>query len=250
MELGLANKTVLVTGGSRGIGLATARAFHHEGANVVICSRSPRHLVEAAKDIGEITCVPCDVRKPSDVRRMMRRLGALDILVNNAGGMGHYGGFAQTTPESWREAVELNLLSAVETTRTALPLLRRTRGCVVNVASEVARQPFAMGPDYGAAKAALLSFSKSLANELAPEGLRVNAVCPGPVVTDSWWTQAGWNAGRLRELTKIAAKRVPLGRVGLPEDVAGLIVFLASRQACWVTGSAFSVDGGAVRAIF
>ena len=250
MNLGLRDKTVLVTGGSRGIGRAIARAFHEEGATVAICSRSPKHLVEAAKEIGEIACIPCDVRKPLEVRRLIRRLSRLDVLVNNAGGMLHFGRFQDTTAASWRNALELNLLSAVEMTRQALPLLRSARGCIVNVASEVGRQPFSMGPDYSAAKAALLSFAKSLSNELAAEGIRVNAVCPGPVVTDSWWQEAGWSAARLREITREAAKRVPMGRVGLPEHVAGLVAFLASSQAGWITGAAFSVDGGAVRAIF
>ncbi len=249
MELGLRNKRVLVTGGSRGIGRAIARAFHHEMADVWICGRSAKRLVEAAKEIGEITAVPCDVRKHADVKRLFRRIDRLDVLVNNAGGMEHYGRFEETHAGTWRSAFELNVLSAVEATRCALPLLRKSRGCIVNIASEVGRQPFHMGPDYCAAKAALLNLTKYLANELAGEGVRVNAVCPGPVVTDSWWEEAGWHAGRLRDLTKGAAKRVPLRRVGLPEDVAGIAVFLASSQSGWITGAAFAVDGGSVKSI-
>ncbi|MBI2930300.1 MAG: SDR family oxidoreductase [Planctomycetes bacterium] len=250
MDLGLRHKSVLVTGGSRGIGRAIARAFCREEASVIICGRSAKHLIEAAKEIGEVRAQVCDVRRAGEIRRFLRRLDRLDVLINNAGGMQHFGRFEDTSAESWLSAFELNVVSAAEMTRHALPLLRRSRGCIVNICSEVAKQPFETGPDYCAAKAALLNLSKYLANELAPHGVRVNAVCPGPVVTDSWWEESGWSAARLREISKAAAKRVALGRVGHPEDVAGLTVFLASTQASWVTGAAFSVDGGAIKSIF
>jgi 3-oxoacyl-[acyl-carrier protein] reductase len=231
MDRRLEGKTAVVTGGSRGIGRAIARRFHHAGARVVVCGRSARSLVAAAKSIGEIVCVSADVRRPADLRRLLRIAGRVDVLVNNAGGMEHRKTFEETTLEEWRSTFELNLYSAVELTRQALPQLRAAKGCVVNIASDVGRRPFRMGPDYCAAKAALIHLTRYLAAELAP--VRVNAVCPGPVPTGDWGPDG------VRE----AAARTLLGRTGTPEEVAEAVLLAATNG--FLNGAVVGVDGGA-----
>ena len=183
MDRRFEGKSVLVTGGSRGIGKAIAYAFHHAGARVIICGRDAKSLVNAARQIGEIICVPGDVR--ADAARILKAVDRLDVLVNNAGGMEHHDEFESTSAAAWRSTFELNLFGAVEMTRAALPALRKSKGVVVNIASDVGRRPFHMGPDYCAAKAALINFTRYLAAELAPK-VRANVVCPGPVVTGDW----------------------------------------------------------------
>jgi NAD(P)-dependent dehydrogenase (short-subunit alcohol dehydrogenase family) len=231
MDRRLEGKTALVTGGSRGIGRAIARAFHHAGARVFICGRDARSLVAAAKEIGEINCIRGDVRR--DAAKILKRIDRLDVLVNNAGGMEHFKGFEETGLDAWRSTFELNLFSAVDVTRAALPLLRRSRGCIVNIASDVGRRPFRMGPDYCAAKAALVNLTRYLAADLAP--VRVNAVCPGPVVTGPW------SKGAIRA----AASRTLAGRTGTPEEVADAVLFAATCG--YLNGAVCGVDGGAVR---
>jgi len=231
MDNSLIGKTALVTGGSRGIGKAIARALYGAGARVIIAGRDPKSLIRAAKEIGEIICVPVDLRK--DVRKLFRYVDRLDILINNAGGMEHVGKFEKTGLAAWKSTFELNLFSAVEVTRAALPHLRKSLGCIVNIASDVGRRPFDMGPDYCAAKAALINLTRYLAAELAP--IRVNAVCPGPVVTGDWGAAA----------TRKAAARTLAGRTGTPEEVASTV--LLAVKCGYLNGAVCGVDGGSVR---
>jgi 3-oxoacyl-[acyl-carrier protein] reductase len=231
MDNSLAGKTALVTGGSRGIGKAIARSLYRAGARVLICGRDPRSLIAAAKEIGEIICIPADVRK--DVKKLFRSIDRLDILVNNAGGMEHFEDFEGTALDAWRSTFELNFFSAVEVIRAALPLLRKSKGCIVNIASDVGRRPFDMGPDYCAAKAALINLTRYLAAELPP--VRVNAVAPGPVPTGSWTSAQ----------VKKAALRTVLKRTGTPDEVASAVL-LAVKNG-YLNGAVIGVDGGAVR---
>ena len=231
MDNSLSGRTALVTGGSRGIGKAIARALYGAGARVIIVGRHPKSLIRAAKEIGEIICIPADVRK--DVRKIFRFVDRLDILVNNAGGMEHFGSFEKTGLAAWKSTFELNLFSAVEVTRAALPHLRKSKGCIVNIASDVGRRPFDMGPDYCAAKAALINLTRYLAGELAP--VRVNAVCPGPVVTGPWG----------KEAVRKAAARTLARRTGTPEEVASTVLFAV--KCGYLNGAVCGVDGGSVR---
>ena len=231
MDNSLAGKTALVTGGSRGIGKSVARALYQAGARVIICGRDAKSLVAAAKEIGEIICVAADVRK--DVKKLFKAVDRLDILVNNAGGMEHFEDFEGTPLAAWRSTFDLNLFSVVDVTRAALPLLRKSKGCVVNIASDVGRRPFHMGPDYCAAKAALINLTRYLAAELAP--IRVNAVAPGPVPTGPW------SPAQVRK----AASRTVLKRTGTTEEVASAVM-LAVKNG-YLNGAVLGVDGGAAR---
>lgn len=248
MDLGLTGRVVLVTGGTSGIGRAAASAIAAEGAKVVVCARRAARAWNAE-------AVRADVTRPADVRRLValvrRRHGRLDSLVHAAGGVRRFTRFADTPLAEWRHALEWNLLGAVSVIQACLPLLRRSdAGRIVLVASEVGRQPHARAPHYAAAKAALLCASKFLAGELAGERILVNAVCPGPVESESWVREARGDPAALRRLYRAAAERVPLGRVGTPGEVAPWIALLASPRNTWTTGAALSIDGGAVRAIF
>ncbi len=233
MDNSLVGRTALVTGGSRGIGKAIAKALYGAGARVIICGREPRALIAAAKEIGEIICVPADLRKAADLKKLFRFVDRLDILVNNAGGMEHFGKFEKTSAAAWRSTFELNLFSAVDVTRAAVPLLRKSKGCIVNIASDVGRRPFDMGPDYCAAKAALINLTRYLAAELAP--VRVNAVCPGPVVTGSWGSEA----------IRKAAARTLAKRTGTVKEVAATVLFAV--KCAYLNGAVCGVDGGSVR---
>jgi 3-oxoacyl-[acyl-carrier protein] reductase len=232
MDRRFEGQSVLVTGGSRGIGRAIARAFHHAGARVFIVGRDAKSLVAAARSIGEVICIPGDVRK--NVRPLFRTVDRLDVLVNNAGGMEHLERFEATSLAAWRSTFHLNLFSAVEMTRAALPLLKTSKGVVINIASDVGRRPFDMGPDYCAAKAAIINFTKYLAGEFAPD-VRANVVCPGPVVTGPWSKAA----------VRKAAGRTLLGRTGTPDEVAEAVLFAAHDR--FLTGATLGVDGGSVR---
>ena len=250
MELGLEGKVCIVTGSTAGIGLETARLLAAEGARVVTCGRSEAPLV------GEALHVRADLAEAAApatlVDAAVQGLGGLDVLVNNVGDA-YQARFEELSDEQWDGMWELNVMSAVRAIRAALPHLRDSESAaIVNVASTAGKRPSTGMPNYSVTKAALLSLSRLVADLYAGEGIRCNAVTPGPTATEAWLGDGGLadQAGGDRDevLAKVAAGR-PLGRLAEPEEIAAVIAFLCSARASYVTGAAWSADGGTVPVI-
>jgi len=263
MELGLKGKTVLVTGGSKGIGRATARAMAAEGARVMISSRTAPALEEAAgairRETGQaVEIVAADLSRLDGVESAaaaaIQRLGRLDVLVNNAGAI-KGGDFLAIPDEEWMTGWSLKLLGYVRMARAVLPQMRaQGGGRIVNVVGMAARNPATSYMMGGAANAALINFTKALADLGAPSNILVTAVSPGPVKTDRWDSlqrQQAAAAGKdLETFVKEQNRSFPLGRIALPEEVADLVCFLASDRASFLTGIAITVDGGMSRGVY
>jgi NAD(P)-dependent dehydrogenase (short-subunit alcohol dehydrogenase family) len=266
MNLELTDRVAVVTGASKGIGLAVTRALVDEGAHVVAVSRtrSPE-LDDLADDVLHLRADLMDPQAPAGViERTVKRLGGVDVLVNNAGGpppgvrMPRFG-FLGLSDEDWRAMLEFNLLSAVRACRAAIPvMIERGGGSIVNISSIHGRQQNAVNVDYGAAKAAMINLTKALSEEFGPQGVRVNGVCPGPVRTP-WWTDEGGAADILGAQTgsdsetvisRIAPEMMQLttGRLVDPQEIADAVLLLASPRSGSTTGSEIVVDGGLVKA--
>ena len=239
MDLGLADSVCLVTGSTGGIGLATAELLRAEGAAVVTTGRSGGDIRADLAVAGEPERV---------VAETLARHGRLDVLVNNVG-YSEIRKLEDVTDVAWQASFEINLMSAVRATRAALPGMReRGSGTIVNVSSTAAKRPSTGMPDYSVMKAALLSFSRLVADLHAKDGIRCNAVTPGPTATQAWLGDGGLadqQGERGEVLAKVAAGR-PLGRLAEPEEIAAVIAFLCSPRASYVTGAAWSADGGTV----
>jgi NAD(P)-dependent dehydrogenase (short-subunit alcohol dehydrogenase family) len=245
MDLGLSGKACVVTGSTGGIGLATARLLIAEGARVVTSGRSD------APGIGEALHVRADLSGPDApaalVDAAVGELGGLDVLVNNVGFAVH-ARFEDVPDEEWSSMWELNVMSYVRSIRASLSHLRASRGSVVNVSSTAGKRPSGGMPHYSVTKAAVLSLSRLVADLYAGEGIRCNAVTPGPTGTDAWLGEGGLadqQGDREEVLANVGAGR-PLGRLAEPEEIAAVIAFLASERASYVTGAAWSADGGTV----
>ncbi len=246
MDLGLRDRACLVTGSTAGIGLETARALIAEGARVVTCGR------REAPGIGEIAHVRVDLGLAGEPERVVEEaaaaLGGLDVLVNNVG-VARQARFEEVADAEWEEYWQLNVMSYVRAIRAALPHLRAASGAaIVNVSSTAAKRPSTGMPHYSVTKAAVLSLSRLVADLYAGDGIRCNAVTPGPTATDVWLGEGGLadqQGDRNEVLAKVGAGR-PLGRLAEPQEIASVIVFLCSDRAAYVTGSAWSADGGTV----
>lgn len=266
MELGLNGRVAIVTGGSKGIGRAIAMSLAQEGVHVTICARGTESLAEVQKEVqrsgGKIVAVRANVTASDDVQRVVlaagEQFGRIDILVNNAGGATKFAGFLELTDDDWHEAFDLNVMSVVYFARYALSWLRQSPAArIINISSISGIEPGSYNPHYTVTKAAIINLSKYLANQLAQDGVLVNVVCPGPVYSDSW----DRNVQRVASIRNISLdeargqvekeeeSKIPLGRIGVGDDVAALVTFLASDQAAWITGSCFHVNGGKLRSM-
>ena len=239
MDLGLADSVCLVTGSTGGIGFATAELLRAEGAAVVTTGRSGGDIRADLAVAGEPERV---------VAETLARHGRLDVLVNNVG-YSEIRKLEDVSDDDWQASFEINLMSAIRATRAALPGMReRGAGTIVNVSSTAAKRPSTGMPDYSVMKAALLSFSRLVADLHAKDGIRCNAITPGPTATEAWLGDGGLadqQGEREVVLAKVAAGR-PLGRLAEPEEIAAVIAFLCSPRASYVTGAAWSADGGTV----
>ena len=273
MDLGLAGRHCVVTGASRGIGLETARLLCAEGANVLLVGRDERRLSAAGEEAaatgpgggegkgGRAETLLLDVTAADAGERMreaaVERFGALDVLVNNAGAA-QWRDLDEVPDEDWYAQYELNVMAPLRAMRAAVPaMVERGWGRIVNVCSTAGKRPSAAMPEYSVAKAAELSLSRLFADRYASSGVLVNAICPGPVEAELWMEPGGLLdqsqamsgvASREETLAGAGAKR-PIGRLAEVGEIAAAIVFLCSERASYVSGAAWSVDGGTVQVI-
>ena len=258
MDLGLKGKVAAITGGSVGIGLAIARGLAAEGVHLGLCARNGERLAQEAAAIEveykiTVKAIPADVSKAGDIElfagEIQSAFGGVDILINNAG-TGSEEKILTAADERWQYYWDLHVMAAVRLSRLLAPLMKqRGGGVILNNASICAAQPLGYEPIYNTTKAALVMFSKCLANELIPDNIRVNTVNPGLVMTPDWQKTAklltegksmAWEA----YLDKIARDNAPIGRFASPEEIADLFVFLCSERASYTVGSTFYIDGG------
>ena len=252
MDLGLESTVCLVTGSTGGIGLESARLLAAEGATVVTSGRR-----NEPPGVGEALHVAADLGRAGEPERLVReveeQLGRVDCLVNNVG-LAVQRPFDEVTDEQWDEVWQLNVMSYVRAIRAVLPGMReRGAGVIVNVSSTSGKRPSASMPDYSVTKAAVLSVSRLVADVYAKDGIRCNAVAPGPTATEAWLGEGGLadqqaartGKTRLEVLAAVGAGR-PLGRLAEPGEIAAVIAFLCSPRAGYVTGAAWSADGGTV----
>jgi 3-oxoacyl-[acyl-carrier protein] reductase len=252
VDLGLRDRVCLVTGSTSGIGLETARLLAAEGARVAVSGRDPDRVESAREVVGADAGVVADLSQPDApgelIAQTERALGPVLCLVNNVG-EAYQASFDELTDRQWEDMWQLNVMSYVRSIRAVLPAMREAGGgVIVNVSSTAGKRPSTGMPNYSVTKAAVLSLSRLVADLYAQDGIRCNAVTPGPTATDAWLGAGGLaeqQGERDEVLAKVGAGR-PLGRLAEPAEIAAVIVFLLSERASYVTGAAWSADGGTV----
>jgi NAD(P)-dependent dehydrogenase (short-subunit alcohol dehydrogenase family) len=252
VELGLKGKVAVVTGGSEGIGKATALRLAEEGAHVAICARRKEPLDNVAADIQKFgvqgLAVTADMSKAADVERFMKavtdRFGRVDILVNNAG-TSKRGAFLELTDEEWAADLELKVFGAIRCTRLAVPHMKKSGGGrIVNITISSAKQPGAESYPTSVSRAAGLAITKALSKEFAADNILVNTVCIGRIKSGQHERRYQRQGQTAEQYYAESAKGIPMGRVGEAEEVANVIAFLVSDAASYVTGSSINLDGG------
>lgn len=253
MDLGLHDRVCLVTGSTAGIGLETARLLVAEGAHVVVTGRDPERVERARDETGAAAGVAADLATAEGAERLFAEAGRVECLVNNVG-EAYQADFEDVTDEQWDAMWQLNVMSYIRCIRAALPEMRAAgRGVIVNVSSTAGKRPSTGMPNYSVTKAAVLSLSRLVADLYAKNGIRCNAITPGPTATGAWLDEGGLadqqaaRASNTRlEVLQAVGKGRPLGRLAEPEEIAAVICFLCSERSSYVTGSAWSADGGTV----
>ncbi|MGE0593341.1 MAG: SDR family NAD(P)-dependent oxidoreductase [Vicinamibacterales bacterium] len=252
MDLGLKDKVAIVTGSSRGLGFAAARALAGEGCRVCLCARSAERLQQAAEEVAEragsdtrVMAVVADVTTPAGIADVVERtvdaFGGLDVLVSNVA-QARGGGLLETGDDDWQEAFDQTLLPSVRAARLAVPHMKRRGGGAIVITASIYGRESGGRMTYNAMKAGQISLAKALAQQLAPSGIRVNSICPGSILFEggSWWKRQQENPVWIADFVK---RELPFGRFGTPEEVGDVVAFLCSPRASWVSGAAVVIDG-------
>jgi len=243
--LKLSGKVALVTGGSRGIGFATAKILSDNGAIVVITSKNQERLEKSASKIPNVIGIAADIRKSNDVKNVIKKIigkfGKLDILVNNAGIFPKIKQLHEINEDEWNEVLDVNLTGQFRFTKEAIPYLQKTSGSIINISSDAGLKAYqGFNADaYSASKAALILLTKCWALEYAKDKIRVNCICPGVVDTDM--TKPFLKTQKDKEFMD---NEHPIGRIGQPEEIGKAVLYFASDDASWTTGAILAVDGG------
>jgi 3-oxoacyl-[acyl-carrier protein] reductase len=252
MDLGLAGKVAIITGGSKGLGLAAAHALVAEGARVVICGRTPATLAQASQALAararqpdDVLAVTADVSSQADLARLVSetvsRFGRVDVLVNNVG-LGKGGGLMDTPDDVWQQAFDQTLFPAIRASRLVVPHMRQAGGGVILLIASIWGRESGGRMTYNAVKAAEISLGKALAQQLASSGIRVNSIAPGSILFEG----GSWHQRQQADpegIAQFVARELPFGRFGRADEVGDVVAWLASPRASWISGACITVDG-------